>query len=102
MQLRRMARDCLVGKCPRRGRVDHPEIAERGEASQVIDQRRALGRQHLLIERRRRGFALATFRLAYDEGVAAARTALGPTEFDAAWTLGRSLTLDDALNEALT
>ena len=48
-----------------------------------------------------RGFALATFRSAYDEGVAAARAALGPTEFDAAWSLGRSLTLDDALNEAL-
>jgi predicted ATPase len=48
-----------------------------------------------------RGFSLATFRSAYDQGVAEARAALGDEAFDSAWALGRSLTLDEALTQAL-
>jgi hypothetical protein len=48
-----------------------------------------------------RGFSLETFRSAYDQGVATARSALGDENFTAAWTLGRSLRLDDALTQAL-
>jgi predicted ATPase len=48
-----------------------------------------------------RGFALATFRSAYEHGVAAARAALGQEAFEAAWAHGRGLTLDDALTQAM-
>jgi hypothetical protein len=48
-----------------------------------------------------RGFALATFRSAYDDGVAAARLALGQEAFEAAWARGRGMTLDDALTQAM-
>jgi hypothetical protein len=48
-----------------------------------------------------RGFALATFRSAYDQGVAATRVALGEDAFEAAWALGRSMTFDEALTQAV-
>ena len=48
-----------------------------------------------------RGFSLATFRSAYDQGVAAARAALGEDEFSAAWARGQRLTLEEALAQAL-
>ncbi len=49
-----------------------------------------------------RGFGLATFRSAYDEGVAAARAALGEAEFATAWTTGRNCTLDEAISQVVT
>jgi len=49
-----------------------------------------------------RGFSLATFRSAYDRGVAAARATLGEDAFAAAWKAGRGWSLDDALNQAAT
>jgi predicted ATPase len=49
-----------------------------------------------------RGFSLATFRSAYDQGVAAARAALGEDAFEAAWAHGRTVTLDEALTQAMT
>jgi predicted ATPase len=49
-----------------------------------------------------RGFSLATFRSAYDQGVATARASLGEDAFVAAWSIGRAQSLDEALNEALT
>jgi hypothetical protein len=48
-----------------------------------------------------RGFSLETFRSAYDQGVAAARAALGDEAFEAAWAHGRGLTLEQALSEVL-
>jgi predicted ATPase len=49
-----------------------------------------------------RGFSLATFRSAYDEGVAAARSALGDDAFQTAWALGKNLSLDEALVQAVS
>jgi len=48
-----------------------------------------------------RGFALETFRSAYEEGVVAARVVLGQAAFEAAWMRGRSLRLDEALKQAM-
>jgi non-specific serine/threonine protein kinase len=48
-----------------------------------------------------RGFGLETFRIAYDAGVAAARAALGEEAFAAAWAVGRSRSLDEALRQAV-
>jgi non-specific serine/threonine protein kinase len=48
-----------------------------------------------------RGFSLATFRSAYDDGVATARASLGDDAFEAAWARGRTLNLDEALREAV-
>jgi predicted ATPase len=47
-----------------------------------------------------RGFSLATFRSAYDQGVATARAALGDNAFQAAWAVGRTMTLEEALTQA--
>jgi hypothetical protein len=47
-----------------------------------------------------RGFSLATFRSAYDQGVATARAALGDSAFQAAWAVGRTMTLEEALTQA--
>jgi non-specific serine/threonine protein kinase len=48
-----------------------------------------------------RGFSLETFRIVYDQGVAAARAALGESVFADAWARGRSLNLDQAIAEAI-
>jgi hypothetical protein len=48
-----------------------------------------------------RGFALATFRSAYEAGVAAARGDLGPAAFAQAWSIGRHQALDEALTQAV-
>jgi predicted ATPase/transcriptional regulator with XRE-family HTH domain len=47
-----------------------------------------------------RGFSLATFRSAYDQGIAIARAALGDDAFLAAWAFGRTMSLDEALTQA--
>jgi hypothetical protein len=49
-----------------------------------------------------RGFSLATFRAAYDRGVAEATAMLGQHAFAAAWGVGRGRGLEEALSEALT